>query len=93
MMSWICCDRVRAGATLLTWDLHFREIPMLGTIILEVSPRRLDVPGEIVDGPAETHPFLSCLRVLFEHGQGETDNDEYDAADPGHAEAGCSSAR
>ena len=32
---WIAATCARAGATLLTWDAHFRLIPRVGTIVLE----------------------------------------------------------
>jgi predicted nucleic acid-binding protein len=32
---WIAASCIRAGATLLTWDAHFREIPILGALIFE----------------------------------------------------------
>jgi tRNA(fMet)-specific endonuclease VapC len=32
---WIAATCARAGATLLTWDAHFRFIPRVGTIVLE----------------------------------------------------------
>ena len=32
---WIAAACARAGATLLTWDTHFREMPMIGATILE----------------------------------------------------------
>jgi predicted nucleic acid-binding protein len=32
---WIAAASVRAGATLVTWDAHFREIPLLGAMILD----------------------------------------------------------
>ena len=32
---WIAATCVRAGATLLTWDAHFREMAMAGAWILE----------------------------------------------------------
>jgi predicted nucleic acid-binding protein len=32
---WIAAAAVQAGAALITWDGHFREIPLLGAIILE----------------------------------------------------------
>jgi tRNA(fMet)-specific endonuclease VapC len=32
---WIAATCARAGATLLTWDAHFRYIPRIGTILLE----------------------------------------------------------
>ncbi|HUK14762.1 MAG TPA: PIN domain-containing protein [Bryobacteraceae bacterium] len=32
---WIAATCARAGATLLTWDVHFREMPMAGSLILE----------------------------------------------------------
>jgi predicted nucleic acid-binding protein len=31
---WIAATCVRAGATLLTWDAHFRSIPRVGTMLL-----------------------------------------------------------
>ena len=35
---WIAATCVRAGATLLTWDAHYRVIPRVGSMVLE-SPR------------------------------------------------------
>jgi len=35
---WIAAACVRAGATLLTWDAHFRDIPLVGTLIFETEP-------------------------------------------------------
>jgi tRNA(fMet)-specific endonuclease VapC len=32
---WIAAAAIRAGATLITWDAHFRDIPLLGAMILE----------------------------------------------------------
>jgi predicted nucleic acid-binding protein len=32
---WIAATCARAGATLLTWDPHFREIPRIGMMLLE----------------------------------------------------------
>lgn len=32
---WIAAACARAGATLLTWDAHFRQIPLLGALIFE----------------------------------------------------------
>jgi tRNA(fMet)-specific endonuclease VapC len=32
---WIAAAAARAGATLVTWDAHFRDIPLLGAMILE----------------------------------------------------------
>ena len=32
---WIAATCARAGATLLTWDAHFRLIPRIGTIVLD----------------------------------------------------------
>jgi tRNA(fMet)-specific endonuclease VapC len=32
---WIAATCARAGATLLTWDAHFQEIPRIGTMLLE----------------------------------------------------------
>lgn len=32
---WIAATCARAGATLLTWDAHFRLIPRVGTIVLD----------------------------------------------------------
>lgn len=32
---WIAATCARAGATLLTWDAHFRSIPRVGTIVLD----------------------------------------------------------
>jgi tRNA(fMet)-specific endonuclease VapC len=32
---WIAATCARAGATLLTWDAHFRSIPRVGTLLLE----------------------------------------------------------
>jgi predicted nucleic acid-binding protein len=32
---WIAAAAVRVGAVLITWDAHFREIPLLGAMILE----------------------------------------------------------
>lgn len=32
---WIAAACVRAGATLLTWDAHFRDIPLAGALIFE----------------------------------------------------------
>jgi predicted nucleic acid-binding protein len=32
---WIAAASAQAGATLLTWDGHFRDIPLLGAMILE----------------------------------------------------------
>jgi predicted nucleic acid-binding protein len=32
---WIAAAATRAGATLLTWDAHFRDIPLLGALVLE----------------------------------------------------------
>ena len=32
---WIAATCTRAGATLLTWDAHFREIPLLGALIFD----------------------------------------------------------
>jgi tRNA(fMet)-specific endonuclease VapC len=32
---WIAATCARAGATLLTWDAHFREMPLVGSMILE----------------------------------------------------------
>jgi predicted nucleic acid-binding protein len=32
---WIAAAAARAGAVLITWDAHFREIPLLGAMILE----------------------------------------------------------
>jgi tRNA(fMet)-specific endonuclease VapC len=32
---WIAATCARAGATLLTWNAHFRFIPRIGTLILE----------------------------------------------------------
>jgi predicted nucleic acid-binding protein len=32
---WIAAAAQRAGATLITWDAHFREIPLLGAMILD----------------------------------------------------------
>jgi tRNA(fMet)-specific endonuclease VapC len=34
---WIAATCARAGATLLTWDAHFRSIPRIGTILLETN--------------------------------------------------------
>jgi predicted nucleic acid-binding protein len=31
---WIAAACARAGATLITWDAHFRELPVIGAIIL-----------------------------------------------------------
>jgi tRNA(fMet)-specific endonuclease VapC len=31
---WIAATCARAGATLITWDAHFREIPRIGTILM-----------------------------------------------------------
>jgi tRNA(fMet)-specific endonuclease VapC len=31
---WIAATSARAGATLLTWDAHFRFIPRVGTVVL-----------------------------------------------------------
>ena len=31
---WIAAAAAQAGATLITWDAHFREIPLLGATIL-----------------------------------------------------------
>ena len=31
---WIAASCARAGATLITWDAHFRELPVIGAIIL-----------------------------------------------------------
>jgi predicted nucleic acid-binding protein len=36
---WIAATCARAGATLLTWDAHFRSIPRVGTIVLDSEPR------------------------------------------------------
>ncbi len=35
---WIAATCVRAGATLLTWDAHFRSIPRVGTMVLDSTP-------------------------------------------------------
>jgi predicted nucleic acid-binding protein len=32
---WIAATCARAGATLLTWDAHFRFIPRVGTMVLD----------------------------------------------------------
>jgi tRNA(fMet)-specific endonuclease VapC len=32
---WIAAAAIRAGATLITWDAHFRDIPLLGAMILD----------------------------------------------------------
>jgi tRNA(fMet)-specific endonuclease VapC len=32
---WIAATSARAGATLLTWDAHFRFIPRVGTLVLD----------------------------------------------------------
>jgi tRNA(fMet)-specific endonuclease VapC len=32
---WIAATCVRAGATLLTWDAHFRLIPRVGAMVLD----------------------------------------------------------
>ncbi len=32
---WIAATCARAGATLLTWDAHFRYIPRIGTMLLD----------------------------------------------------------
>jgi len=32
---WIAAAAVQSGATLITWDAHFREIPLLGAMVLE----------------------------------------------------------
>jgi predicted nucleic acid-binding protein len=32
---WIAAAAARSGATLLTWDDHFRDIPLLGAMILD----------------------------------------------------------
>jgi tRNA(fMet)-specific endonuclease VapC len=32
---WIAAAAVKSGSTLITWDTHFREIPLLGALILE----------------------------------------------------------
>ena len=32
---WIAATCARAGATLLTWDTHFHEIPLIGKLIRE----------------------------------------------------------
>jgi predicted nucleic acid-binding protein len=32
---WIAAACVFAGATLLTWDAHFRDIPLLGALVFE----------------------------------------------------------
>jgi predicted nucleic acid-binding protein len=32
---WIAAASARVGATLVTWDAHFRDIPLLGATILE----------------------------------------------------------
>ncbi len=32
---WIAAACMRAGATLLTWDAHFRDIPLAGALIFE----------------------------------------------------------
>ena len=32
---WIAATCARAGATLLTWDAHFRSVSRIGTILLE----------------------------------------------------------
>jgi tRNA(fMet)-specific endonuclease VapC len=32
---WIAAAAMRSGATLVTWDSHFQEIPLLGAMILE----------------------------------------------------------
>jgi predicted nucleic acid-binding protein len=32
---WIAAACARAGATLLTWDAHFRDIPLVGALIFE----------------------------------------------------------
>jgi tRNA(fMet)-specific endonuclease VapC len=32
---WIAATCARAGATLLTWDAHFRLIPRVGTMVLD----------------------------------------------------------
>jgi tRNA(fMet)-specific endonuclease VapC len=32
---WIAATCARAGATLLTWNSHFRYVPRIGTILLE----------------------------------------------------------
>ena len=34
---WIAAACVRAGATLLTWDAHFRDIPLAGALIFEAE--------------------------------------------------------
>ena len=35
---WIAATCARAGATLLTWDAHFRLIPRCGSLVFESSP-------------------------------------------------------
>ncbi len=35
---WIAAACARAGATLLTWDAHFRSIPRIGSLILSQEP-------------------------------------------------------
>jgi tRNA(fMet)-specific endonuclease VapC len=32
---WIAATCARAGATLITWDAHFRELPLIGSLILQ----------------------------------------------------------
>jgi tRNA(fMet)-specific endonuclease VapC len=34
---WIAATCARAGATLLTWDAHFRLIPRIGAIVLDAD--------------------------------------------------------
>ena len=36
---WIAATCARAGATLLTWDAHFRMIPRCGSMVFNSSPR------------------------------------------------------
>lgn len=34
---WIAASSARMGASLLTWDAHFRQIPRVGSLILDAS--------------------------------------------------------